>query len=414
MQVIAPQEHRQIGEILHVPGVVGAVFGQEVRHTQGKGLVGARPDDDDFVRFVCCGLVVDRDIDNLDAFEPCLREPVRIGHLRRYPVHAPEGDEVRLLCGMEFEFHRLLSRNHGVSGRQVGMPAIVVPVAAGHRFLRAALPEVIIEQGQHIRESCHAADPCYAEEMHSTPVLEDLGSHAFHCFDHRGVVILCLQILSAFITVICLGHVHVCPGNEFLNLVVGQFEPLILPALEEFLRGLTRYGITGETGLDPIMEALAHHRPLDPAVAIEFTDEGQPLLTATRLPAVRRHVPVNIHGLAVSVSRHDPDGDAVANIGPKQAVVRVVRRAGKDKGVFELEFIPVEFFPVPVRVFSERIIDAEGLQEREFRSADGKARHPGERPLQKFPSVKTFHKSPLTISFLISQSWLGTSSSMDI
>src|SRR5690606_4122244 len=91
-----------------------------------------------------------------------------------------------------------------------------------------------------------------------------------------------------------------------------------------------RLGIARKPLLDPLLAALAHHRPLAAAIALDSADQGEALLAHAWLPALAGLVALQIRRLRESKGRADPGDDSILDVGVEQAVVGVV--GGTEKG----------------------------------------------------------------------------------
>ena len=122
-------KHRQVGELLHEIGVVELLLHHHLRHAERERRICSGADNDNLVALRRGRGVFDRNCDGLGSLQARLGEPVRIGHLGRNPVHAPNQDDLGVLHVEELEVVGLVACHHRVARRQVGVESVGIPGA---------------------------------------------------------------------------------------------------------------------------------------------------------------------------------------------------------------------------------------------------------------------------------------------
>ena len=362
LQRIETDQQRKVGEALDEVLVVALLRDQHLGQPERERGIGPRPDNDHLIRFWRSGAVLDRDHHDLCPLQPCLGEPVAVRHLGADPVHPPDDDEASVLGRREIKVHRLLACHHRVARREIRVPRIVVPAARSERVVGADLPNPRVKEGQRVAEAVVAEDAGRAQERHPASHLHCLGACALSGFDHRGVVPLLSEERLPGLATVCGGNVDERLGRDLEGLIPGDLHPLIGPALEELGRR-PAIGSAREALLHPAEKASPYHRGFYPTVTVKPAHHREPLLADPWLPAVSGAVAVEIGRLAVAVGRLDPDDHAVPHVGLKQAVMSVVGSAEKGEFGVVAPDVPVDRFPLSVRVRGQRVFNSNWLQE---------------------------------------------------
>src|SRR3990167_3845587 len=100
-------------------------MGKSQRERRG----GSWTNDDSVIGLYTGGGIFTGDHHHLGPFQSSLRQPVRIRHLRRHPIHPPHHHHTSLLYGVEIELHGLLASHHGMARRKIGVPGVIIPAA---------------------------------------------------------------------------------------------------------------------------------------------------------------------------------------------------------------------------------------------------------------------------------------------
>ena len=371
-QGVHPHQHRQVGPLLDVAGVVELLAQDHVGEAQRQRRRGAGPHDDHVIALARGRRVFAGDHHHARPLEPGFGEPVRIRHLGGDPVHSPDHQRFAVLDRREIELHRLLAGHHGVARRQVGVPGIVVEAAPADGLIGPDLADLRVQQRHRVRHPVKAEDPRHAQQRHAAAEFQHLRPGAAGGLDGDLVIMLRPQPLLSFFAAVSLGNVLQGRGHDPGRLVMRHANPLVAAAIEVLPRREAVF-LAREAFFVPAFETRPHHALVDPPVAVEPPCQRQPLLAHARVPAIAGAVAGQVGGLPVAHSRADAGDNPLAHVGVQQAVVRVVGSAEEGEPGVVLPEIAIDPFPSAVRVGGQRIgggFQSPGVPRRGYESAE--------------------------------------------
>jgi len=220
---------------------------------------------------------------------------------------------------------------------------------------------VRIQKRQRVGEAVLTKDAGDAQKRHATAHLDHLRADAVRRLDHLGIEALRKQPLLALFAVVPRRDAVEALGRQIKRLIPRDALERVLTALQVLCIYFSALRIAGEASARPFQPALAHQRVLAATVTIEAANQRQALLTAARIPAMRGLGPRLVDRFAVPERRPDADHRAAAHIRTQDAVMRVVRRAGKcERRVVRIE-IAIDALPASVGIGAQRVLDRHGL-----------------------------------------------------
>ncbi len=246
----------------------------------------------------------------------------------------------------------------------VATPRILIPVAGSPCFFRWYAPHVVIEQPQHVGQPIDAELSDNTVNRQIGPDLHGTRTGSLDHVDHPLLIAVLLQTGCSIGTAVCCRQ---CPQRirdiPERILPAHAYERIVSTIIKHILRAqFGRLGQRRETSVRPLLPALSQYGTLQTVRTVNPSLHCEPVGASSRIPGLRGPVAVQICAAFMVVVLFAANHHAVANKRLHATHMCIIGMTDPGKRVVIAVLVEVDFFPVAIRVFAERVLDADCIK----------------------------------------------------